>query len=135
MNVSKKPRIKVTAAIIANGGQFLICQRPKNKSCGLLWEFPGGKIEQGETPEECIARECNEELNIELQSIKQYCNVTYEYDDKIVELSFLTASIDNRNSMQPNEHNDVAWIKKNDLSNYSFCPADQKMLTEYGLPS
>ncbi len=135
MNVSKKPRIKVTAAIITNGGQFLICQRPKNKSCGLLWEFPGGKIEQGETPEECIARECNEELNIELQSIKQYCNVTYEYDDKIVELSFLTASIDNRNSVQPNEHNDIAWIKKNDLSNYSFCPADQKMLTEYGLPS
>ena len=52
--------IEVTAAVIRENGKFLICQRAKGKNCELLWEFPGGKIEPGETAEQCIVRECQE---------------------------------------------------------------------------
>ncbi len=58
--------LEVTAAIIRQNGKILICQRPADKNCGLLWEFPGGKIEAGETGEQCIVRECKEELGITL---------------------------------------------------------------------
>lgn len=125
---------KVTAAIISNDHKYLICQRPKNKSCGLLWEFPGGKIEKGETPEECIKRECREELCVELKNVKHYRDVTYEYEDRIIELSFLTASVDRRESIKPTEHNDISWIDPKDTKEYSFCPADNKMLEQFGLP-
>ena len=67
-----KKILKVTAAIIRDGDKLLLCQRPKEKSCGLLWEFPGGKIELNETPEQCIARECMEELNIKLEDVKYF---------------------------------------------------------------
>lgn len=133
MSVSKKPIIKVTAAIITNGGEFLICQRPKNKSCGLLWEFPGGKIEPGETAENCIIRECNEELGINLESVKHYCNISYEYEDKIVDLSFHTALLKDRASIMIKEHNAIEWIGAQDVKKYDFCPADKKMLDIKGL--
>ena len=60
--------MEVVAAIIRKADKFLICQRPDNKNLGLLWEFPGGKIELGETGEQAIIRECREELGVTLQS-------------------------------------------------------------------
>ncbi len=135
MNVSKKPTIDVTAAIIINEGKFLICQRPKNKSCGLLWEFPGGKIEPGETAAECIIRECNEELGVNLESVKHYCDIVYEYEDRIVKLSFHTASIKNKRSIIIKEHNAINWITASDINEYKLCPADQKMIDTKGLPN
>ena len=56
--------MEATAAVIWQGDKFLICQRPRDKYCGLLWEFPSGKIEPAETAKECIARECREELGV-----------------------------------------------------------------------
>ena len=57
---------EVVAALIWKGDRFLICQRPAHKARGLLWEFVGGKVEQGETKEEALRRECREELDIDL---------------------------------------------------------------------
>ena len=71
--------LEVTAAIIRKDNRILICQRPANKSCGLLWEFPGGKIEPGENGEQCIVRECQEELGVTLQVHKEVIDVVYEY--------------------------------------------------------
>ncbi len=59
-----KPFIKVVAALIWDKDKFLICQRPANKARGLLWEFVGGKVEDGETKEQALIRECQEELAI-----------------------------------------------------------------------
>ena len=55
---------EVVAALIWQGERFMICQRPPHKSCGLLWEFVGGKVEAGETKEQALVRECQEELGI-----------------------------------------------------------------------
>ena len=64
--------VEVAAALLFFGNEILICQRPKNKGNALLWEFPGGKLEPGETPEECLIRECREELGITISVFEQY---------------------------------------------------------------
>ena len=60
----EKKAIEVVAALIWDGGRFLICQRPAHKARGLLWEFVGGKVEPGETKEQALVRECREELAV-----------------------------------------------------------------------
>lgn len=80
--------IEVTAAIIHNDGKLLICQRPKGKRCDMLWEFPGGKIEAGETPEECLARECQEELDVTIEAEQQLGEVEYDYPGITVNIHF-----------------------------------------------
>ena len=127
-----KKVLKVTAAIIRDGDKLLLCQRPKEKSCGLLWEFPGGKIEPNETPEQCIARECMEELNIKLENVKYFCKTDYEYPDKVIELLFFNATIENKESMEVKEHNRVAWVTPSELTDYNLCPSDAKMVEEFG---
>ena len=59
---------EVVAALIYDGDKFLICQRPKNKARGLLWEFVGGKVEDGESKEQALVRECREELGITVKA-------------------------------------------------------------------
>ena len=83
--------VEVTAAIICKRGRVLICQRPADKRCGLLWEFPGGKLEEGETGEQCIRRECREELAAELAEIRPFAEVVYEYPGYAVHIQFYTA--------------------------------------------
>lgn len=119
--------LEVTAAVIWNGDKFLICQRPKGKYCELLWEFPGGKIELGETVEECVARECREELGVTLQIYGEFFDVVQEHPDRVVHLHFFHAEIV-AGELAPLEHNAVAWVTQAETSKYEFCPADAKML-------
>lgn len=124
--------IEVTAAIICKDGKFLICQRPKGKNCELLWEFPGGKIEPGETGEQCIVREIQEELGVTLRILRKFTDVIYEYPDRTVHLHFYITEIESGELVRK-EHNAFAWIPKEDIPNYQFCPADAKMLSHTDL--
>ena len=126
--------IEVTAAIIRKEGKFLICQRPKGKNCELLWEFPGGKIERGETGEQCIVREIQEELGVTLRVLRKLTDVAYEYPDRTVHLHFYVTEIESGELIRK-EHNAFAWITKADIPNYQFCPADAKMLSQTDLSS
>ena len=69
--------IQVTAAIIRREGQYLICQRAHDDALPLLWEFPGGKLEDGETLEECIVRECLEELAVDIRVLAEFGRAGY----------------------------------------------------------
>ena len=120
--------IEVTAAIIRDNEKILICQRPKGKNCELLWEFPGGKIEPDETGEQCIIREIQEELGVTIHVTKKFTDVIYEYPDRTVHLLFYLAEIESGN-LVCKEHNALAWISKEDIPNFQFCPADAKMLS------
>ena len=124
--------IEVTAAIIKRDNRILICQRPEGKSCGLLWEFPGGKIEYGETGEQCIIREIQEELGITLRVIQRLTDVIFEYPDKTVHLNFYITEIES-GTLIFKEHNAFAWVTLADIENYQFCPADSLMLKETDL--
>lgn len=118
---------EVVAALIWEGDRFLICQRPKHKARGLLWEFVGGKVEPGETKAQALARECREELAVTLSVGEAFMDVTHEYPDITVHLTLFNASIA-AGAPQKLEHNDIRWITPAEISQYEFCPADQAML-------
>ena len=119
--------IEVVAALIWREDRFLICQRPKNKTRGLLWEFAGGKVEKGETPEEALKRECREELDIELDVKDIFMDVIYKYPDITVHLTLFEARI-SAGEPKKLEHNDIRWISIDEISQYTFCPADKDIL-------
>ncbi len=115
--------IEVAAAIIYKNGKFLICQRPKGKALEYLWEFPGGKIEPGETAEKCLIRECQEELGVTIGNIVRLDEITYPYPDFKVQLTFFKAEIAH-GEIKNIEHDELAWITYQDIHIYEFCPAD-----------
>ena len=130
--VGNRPRLSVTAAIIRKDGRILLCQRPEGKNCALLWEFPGGKIEPGEQAEACVIRECREELDVMLRVIRRYGEVVCDYPDRTVDLQFFVCEIE-QGEPRRKEHAALAWAHPQELAGYSFCPADAKMLREYGI--
>ena len=73
--------VEVVAALIWRDNKFMICQRPADKARALLWEFVGGKVESGETKEQALIRECQEELAITLSVGSEFTDVYHEYPD------------------------------------------------------
>ena len=118
---------EVVAALIWDKDKFMICQRPAHKARGLLWEFVGGKVEAGETKEEALIRECQEELDITLSVGEVFTDVVHEYPDITVHLTLFNATIF-EGVPQKLEHNDIQWITPNEIQNYDFCPADEEIL-------
>ncbi|WP_312692525.1 (deoxy)nucleoside triphosphate pyrophosphohydrolase [Caproiciproducens sp.] len=119
--------IEVVAALIWDKDKFMICQRPMTKARALLWEFVGGKIEPGETKEQALIRECQEELAITLSVGSEFMAVTHEYPDITVHLTLFNATIF-EGVPQKLEHNDIRWITVEEIPNYEFCPADEGIL-------
>ena len=120
---------EVVAALIWQGEQFMICQRPAHKARGLLWEFVGGKVESGETKEQALIRECREELAVTVSVGEIFMDVTYEYPDLTVHLTLFNAEIA-EGKPQMLEHNDIRWITSREIPDYDFCPADVEILSE-----
>ena len=119
----------VVAALIWQGDKFMICQRPAHKVRGLLWEFVGGKVESGETKEQALIRECQEELAVTLSVGDVFMDVIHEYPDITVHLTLFNAIIA-KGIPQKLEHNDIRWITPSEISNYEFCPADEEILDQ-----
>ena len=118
---------EVVAALVWDNDKFMICQRPANKARPLLWEFVGGKVELGETKEQALIRECQEELNITLDVGEEFMDALHEYPDILVHLTVFNATII-EGTPQKLEHNDIQWITPSEISNYEFCPADLEIL-------
>ena len=119
---------EVVAALIWKGDQFMICQRPAHKARGLLWEFVGGKVEPGETKEQALIRECQEELGVLLSVGDVFEAVVHEYPDLTVHLTLFNAPIAKGEPARL-EHNDIRWITPSEIPSYTFCPADEEILT------
>lgn len=115
--------IEVVAALICRGEKFLICRRPANKARGGLYEFPGGKVESGETPAEALCRECREELAIDVDVHMPVADVTHSYPDLTIHLTLLKALLP-QGEPTPLEHDELRWITAEQLNDYPFCPAD-----------
>ena len=118
---------EVVAALIWRGERFLACQRPAHKARGLLWEFVGGKVEPGESPQQALIRECREELDVTVEVGEVFMEVEHHYPDLTVHLTLFHASIP---SGEPRklEHNDIRWITVDEIDQYAFCPADEEIL-------
>lgn len=117
----------VVAALIWEGDKFLACQRPANKARGLLWEFVGGKVEPGETPEQALIRECREELDVTVAPRDVFMTVIHEYPDLTVRLILFNAVIA-EGTPKLLEHNDLRWITTAQIDELAFCPADEEIL-------
>lgn len=127
----EKQITEVVAALIrrteADGTErFLICQRPRGKARGLLWEFVGGKVEPGETGEQALMRECREELALSVVPQGIYTEVTHEYPDLTVHLTLFCARAEGEPERL--EHEDLRWITPWETAQYDFCPADADIL-------
>ena len=118
---------EVVAALIWNQDKFMICQRPAHKDRGLLREFVGGKVEPGETKEQALIRECQEELAVMLNVGEVFRDVVHEYPDLTVHLMLFHAAI-REGIPQKLEHNDIRWITVDEIDQYAFCPADEEIL-------
>ena len=117
----------VVAALIWQDDRFLACQRPPNKPRGLLWEFVGGKVEEGETLEDALVRECYEELAVKVLPGTIFMQVIHHYPDITIRLTLFNATIE-EGTPKLLEHNDIRWITVTDIDKYSFCPADKDIL-------
>ena len=121
--------VEVVAALIWDKDKFMICQRPAHKARALLWEFVGGKVEPGETKEQALIRECQEELAITLSVGDVFMDVVHEYPDITVHLTLFNATI-SKGIPQKLEHNDIKWITAEEIDQFDFCPADTEILVQ-----
>ena len=119
-------KLEVVAALIWREDKFMICQRPANKKRALLWEFVGGKVEAGETREQALIRECQEELALDVTPTDVYMEVTHVYPDVTVHLTLFNATA--VGEPQKLEHNDIKLITPSQIDEYEFCPADVDIL-------
>jgi 8-oxo-dGTP diphosphatase len=119
--------VQVVAALIWDRDRFLVCQRPAHKARGLLWEFVGGKVETGETPQDALIRECREELDIHVEVGDVYMQLVHVYPDLTVQLTLFHSRI---LSGIPKllEHHDLRWILPSEIDSLDFCPADEEIL-------
>lgn len=120
---------EVVAALIWDKDRFMICQRPAHKARGLLWEFVGGKVEPGETKQQALIRECQEEIAVTLDVGRVFMDVVHEYPDLTVHLTLFHAMIQ-EGVPQMLEHNDIRWITVGQIDQYEFCPADEMILEQ-----
>jgi 8-oxo-dGTP diphosphatase len=123
--------IKVTCALIINNEErILAAQRSKNMSLPLKWEFPGGKIEHNETPEDCLIREIKEELSIEIQIINVLPTNIHAYPNITIELMpFICAHV--KGDIILKEHADFKWLHKNELLALDWADADVPIVKYY----
>ena len=115
--------INVVAAIIKKNGSYFIAQRNKEKYMGLKWEFPGGKVDPGETLSEALSREIHEELNINIRVHEKLAQEKYKDNEiNIVLHYFLCSIIDG--TIKLNEHEAMKWVEKKDFDKYDFVEGD-----------
>lgn len=114
---------KVTAAVIEKDGRILIAQRKAGDKLAGKWEFPGGKMEPGETPEECLRRELMEEFGIDTRIGRYLCSSEFEYKHIHIELLAYRAE-HLSGEYKLNDHAGIAWVKPGELKSYDLSSAD-----------
>lgn len=119
--------IRVTAGILENNGRILLAKRSKDDPLKDKWEFPGGKIEKGETPEACLRRELHEELGIDAEIGDFLCAAKHSYDHISVELLFFRVK-SYTGDPTPMDHEEIRWVSPSDFHTYDFPEADKPII-------
>ena len=120
----------VAAALIVRGGEVLIGQRRQDQPMALLWEFPGGKIESGESPEEALARELDEELGIRATIGQRITHIRHNYrHGGAVDLQFFAVQ-EYSGEIESRIYRQVRWVRLEDLPDYEFLAADRGLIRD-----
>jgi 8-oxo-dGTP diphosphatase len=124
-------KVIVTAVIQRDDRRILIGQRKRDDTSPLKWEFPGGKVEQGETPEAALARELQEELSATLEKCVELGRTRHKYAtmSEELEIRFYAASI-KEGEIAPNEFEQIVWALPKELGNYDFLAANSQLIAQ-----
>jgi 8-oxo-dGTP diphosphatase len=122
----------VVCAIIEREGRFLIARRSPGRHLALKWEFPGGKVESGESEIEALDRELLEELGVRVEIFERLTPVEHSYPERSLRLIAYRCRII-EGEPQAGEHEELRWIGIGEASDYDFPEADQPILVEYRL--
>ncbi len=122
--------INVTCAIIIIDNKILVTQRSEKMKLPLKWEFPGGKLEEGENEVECIKREIKEEINIEIDVLKKLSNVVHDYGTFEINLIPFVANYI-KGSIELSEHKDYKLLDKSELKSLDWADADKPIVDEF----
>ena len=120
-------KVDVAIGIIVHKGQILICQRRAHGPLGGFWEFPGGKQEPGETPEQCLRREISEELGITIQPLDRLETIEWQYPTVAVQLHPFLCEL-TAGEPAPLAAQQIAWVKPPALLEYAFPPANRELI-------
>jgi len=121
---------RVVAALIMQDGKLLVCQRTRHQTMPLKWEFPGGKIEEGEQPRDALRRELDEELGIEATVGDELARIQHEYPNGgMVELRFYLVR-EFKGELENRIFKDIQWAKPRDLPNFDFLEADLTLVRD-----
>ncbi|SRR5512142_1904945 len=122
-------KIRVVGAMIEQGGKYLITQRPRTASLPNLWEFPGGRVEAGETDQAALARELAEEMGIQVEVFDRVIHVQHAYESYDIDFNVYRCRLIGG----PLRHIRVAdhrWVHPGELDEYDFPPADEKSIAQ-----
>lgn len=129
-HMPRKSELTVVAALILRDSKVLVCQRHRDDSHGLQWEFPGGKVEPGEIPQEALARELREELGIEATIGKELFRTRHRYraSQPEIEVIFFQARVDSAASLKNLVFERFEWADPRVLPEYDFLQADEEFI-------
>ena len=127
--------ITVVAAVIEQSGLILICQRRRGDRFELKWEFPGGKVQPGETPQEALLRELKEELQVSARIGPELHRTRHQYAemDREIELVFFAATL-GPETMMNGAFERIVWAERAQLPGYDFLPADRELVERLARP-
>ncbi|HET9451788.1 MAG TPA: (deoxy)nucleoside triphosphate pyrophosphohydrolase [Aggregicoccus sp.] len=122
--------VRVVGAMLEReGGRYLITQRPAKASLPLLWEFPGGRVEEGESDAEALARELREEMGIRVHVLEQVIHTHHEYERYDIDFRVFRCRLaDPSQEVQHLRVNDHRWVTLQEMSGYEFPAADARTL-------
>jgi 8-oxo-dGTP diphosphatase len=123
------PTIRVVAAVIAEDGRYLVTQRRPGAVLPLLWEFPGGKVEPGETDAEALRREVRHRVGVEVTAGARISSVSHAYEHYTVELHLYDCRIEGGQPAALNVHQ-FRWVESHEFDRLPFTPADEASMTK-----
>jgi 8-oxo-dGTP diphosphatase len=121
---------RVVAALIMKDGKVLVCQRTRHQTMPLKWEFPGGKIEEGEQPRDALRRELDEELGIDARIGEEVARIHHKYKNGgAVELRFYAVK-EYKGELENRIFRDIRWARRSELPTYDFLEADLELVRD-----
>jgi 8-oxo-dGTP diphosphatase len=118
--------VVVTAAVVEIDGRFLVTRRQQGLHLEGFWEFPGGKCDEGETLQDCLARELSEELDVPSRVGAEVFSTTHTYPERSVELHFFSCEL--FGEPRPMLGQEIRWVRREELAALEFPPADKELI-------